>query len=31
MANGHTLIIKPSDYPKVKNNWEHVDDISLNN
>ena len=28
MSNGHTLIIKPGDYSKVSNNWEHVDTIS---
>ena len=27
LGNGHTLIIKASDYSKVSNHWEHVDDI----
>ena len=29
MANGHTLIISPSDYDKVSSNWEHVDTIQI--
>ena len=29
MANGHTLIISPSDYSKVSSNWEHVDTIVI--
>lgn len=28
LANGHTLIISPSDYSKVSDNWEQVDTIS---
>ena len=29
LANGHTLIIKPSDYPKVSSHWEQVDTIII--
>ena len=29
MANGTTLIINPSDYSKVSNNWEQVDTITI--
>ena len=29
LANGHTLIIKPSDYPKVSSHWEQVDTIVI--
>ena len=28
MANSHTLIIKPEDYSKVSNHWEHFDTIT---
>lgn len=31
MANGHTLIIKPEDYSKVSDDWEHIDTIILSN